>query len=63
MGMREAKKKDFEGKTIKKIDLSASNAWRITFSDNSSIEIWAECGSGRFDTPCLLVDEDNNFKK
>lgn len=60
--MRRAEKSDFEGKTIRKIDIGASNMWRITFDDGSSIEIWAE-NEGPIRIPTLLVDHATESRK
>ena len=54
--MREAKKTDFVGKTIKKIDLRAANCWTITFFDDSQLEIWTEIGNS-IGIPYLYVED------
>lgn len=42
MPHRDVKRKDFEGKTIKRIDCRAVNIFRFYFTDGSSIAIEAE---------------------
>ena len=34
----------FHGKTIKSVDLSASNVWEFNFTDGTTIGVWAEIG-------------------
>lgn len=58
--MRNAKKKDFIGKTIKNIKFRADNTWTITFDDGSLIEIWAEAEGS---LPYLYVDDHEKTKK
>ena len=50
-------KSKFYGKTIKSIDTSTSNVWIFHFTDGTSCEVWAECGSSQFDLPFLEVYE------
>ncbi len=39
---RRAKKRDFEGKTIKRFQGSADNVWRFWFTDGTSLAIQSE---------------------
>jgi len=40
--MRKLEDKDLVGKTIKAIDNSSVNVVRLTFTDDTSLELWAE---------------------
>lgn len=40
--MREIRDTDLVGKTIKSINTSAVNVLRITFTDDTTLELWAE---------------------
>lgn len=53
--MRKATEKDFEGKTIESVNLTAVNMWSITFTDGTTIDIWAELGNNQI--PNLLVSD------
>lgn len=55
MAMRFTKTADFVGKTIKSINTRAANVWKITFTDGSKIEVWAET-DGPLRIPTLFVD-------
>lgn len=39
-------KQAFYGKTIKSIDLSASNVWEFKFADGTTMGVWGEVSSG-----------------
>ena len=67
MAFRKVEPKDFEGKTIavNGVDATACNVVKLTFTDGSKLELWAEdavytpMGSipGIFvDDPCLKED-------
>jgi hypothetical protein len=43
---RRPKKKDFEGKTIKKFQKSADNIWRFWFSDGTAFAVQSETHFG-----------------
>lgn len=43
--------KAIEGKTVFNVDYSSVNTIRISFTDGSYVDVWAECGSGPFDIP------------
>ena len=57
--MREIKDTDLVGKTIKAIDRSAVNVLKFTFTDETSLELWAEDAiSTQYGTiPGLFVGE------
>ena len=57
---RKPKKSDFEGKTIAYFERSADNVWRIEFTDNTRIEIWAECSDG---LPFMEIEKVKSFLK
>lgn len=40
--MREVRDTDLVGKTIKSVDAGAVNVLKITFTDDTTIELWAE---------------------
>lgn len=42
-------------KTIKSIDTSLINCWKINFTDNSYVEIWGEC-NGPLGLPQIWLD-------
>lgn len=46
---------DMVGKTIKSIDSGAINCVIITFSDDTTVRIFAECGSGPFAIPFFEI--------
>lgn len=43
---RRPRKKDFEGKTIKRFTCTADNIWRIWFTDGTAFAIQADLHSG-----------------
>jgi hypothetical protein len=60
--MRDIKDSDLVGKTIKSIDTSACNVLKLTFSDNSSLEIWTDThwvGSGNL--PYFYVEDNSSL--
>jgi hypothetical protein len=62
MIMRALNEGDLAGKTIQSVDTSAVNVTRITFSDGSSLDIWAETAvQTQFgDIPGFFVEESNS---
>jgi hypothetical protein len=40
--MRNIEEKDLVGKTIKSIDASSVNVLKLTFTDGTKLELWAE---------------------
>jgi len=40
--LRRPRKKDFEGKTIKRFKRDADNVWHFEFTDGTKIEVWSE---------------------
>ena len=40
--MRNIEEKDLVGKTIKSIDASSVNVLKLTFTDDTKLELWAE---------------------
>lgn len=42
MSMRKVTKQDLVGKTIKSIDNKCVNVLKLTFTDDSKLELWAE---------------------
>lgn len=59
MAERNPRKRDFVGKTIKRIDTSACNIWRFLFTDGTAIAIEAECHSTGYGyLPVMQVCEE-----
>lgn len=48
---------DMVGKTIEKIDDSAINCVKITFTDGETVKVFAECSSGPFSIPFFVFEE------
>jgi hypothetical protein len=42
MAYRKAELKDFEGKTISGVDSSSVNVLKLSFTDGTALELWAE---------------------
>lgn len=59
MSFRKIKDSDLVGRTVKSVDNSCVNVVKLTFSDDSKLELWAETAisleSG--DIPGIFVDE------
>lgn len=51
---------DMVGKTIKSIDTSISNCVIITFSDDTTVQIYAECGAAPFAIPFFEIFKEDN---
>lgn len=47
---RRPKKRDFEGKTVKRFSRTADNVWRIWFTDGSAFAIQSDLFHG---LPCM----------
>jgi hypothetical protein len=57
--MRQVKDTDLVGKTIKSVDAGSVNVLKITFADDSTIELWAEQAvhTSAGSIPGIFVDE------
>jgi hypothetical protein len=53
--MKQIKKEDLIGKTIRNIDDSSMDAWHIYFTDDTAVTISGE--NGVYGIPALSVDE------
>ena len=58
---RKIKDSDLVGKTVKSIDNKAVNVLRISFTDDSTLELWAEdtVYTQFGNIPGILVDDPN----
>jgi hypothetical protein len=61
--MRNIEDKDMVGKTVKSIDNSSVNVLKLTFTDGTSLELWAEDAiQTRFgNIPGIFVEEARIF--
>jgi len=58
--MRKIKDTDLVGKTVQSIDAKSVNVLKITFTDNTTLELWAEDAvrTSAGSIPGIFVDED-----
>ena len=59
MGMRKIKESDIVGKTIKSIKNTCVNVLELKFTDNTSLELWAETAqhTAAGNIPGIFVDD------
>lgn len=57
--LRYIREADLKGKTIKQVDTGAINVMRLTFTDDTTLEVWAESAVSTEggDIPGIFVEE------